>query len=229
MKIAAAVLTRNQFDHERCDLFEQTVESLTGVEELFVVDNGSTDGTDAFIKDGPWRSYCSTAANTTSGYGTWLCCRILAATDADICIVSDDDMRWHDGFTEPLRAWYRWGGYTVITGGHLEPEFFWNKIEYVESLGPADARVTGLIRASTGAASWTFLRDKFPFIAKRVARIPIDRQGTWDVPVCKALHDDGHHIGQLDLAEHLGRGRSSWGNGTESMYGWDTAPVRALL
>lgn len=226
MKTAACVLTRNQFDHERCDLFETTVESLTSVDELFVVDNGSTDGTDAFIKDGPWRSYLSTNPNTTSGFGTWLCCRILAATDADLCIVSDDDMQWHDRFLEQLSAWWEHAPTDLmLTGGHLEPEFPWNTITETVTYGTTP----GLIRASTGAASWTFLRKHYRALADAVRPFPIDRQGTWDVPVCNAIRDRSWRIGQVDCAGHVGRGRSSWGNGTESMYGWDVAPVRALL
>lgn len=228
MRIAACILTRNQYEYGRRDLFERTVESLkaAGV-QLFVVDNGSTDGTDALVRSAvDWTPHCSTAENTTSGFGTYQCCRVLAATDADLCIVSDDDMEWTSGFTIPLTDWWEHAPLDLaLTGGHLEPAFHWNKITEHVIYG----NTHGLLRESTGAASWTFRHKTFEVIAKLAQALPINRQGIWDVPMCDGLRSLAWNIGQLDLAEHIGQGRSSWGNGTENLYGWDVEPVRAQL
>jgi glycosyltransferase involved in cell wall biosynthesis len=226
MKIVAAVLTYNQYENSRRDLFEQTVDSLANVQTI-VVDNGSTDGTDRLIaSDDRWRSFRNDSPNHTCGFGTWLCCRVLAGTDADICVVSDDDMVWTDGWADRLADWWAEAPEQVIlTGGHLEPAFPWNEIVGQVTFGGQ----AGLIRQSTGAASWTFRRRQYLDLAGQVRSVPIDRQGTWDVPVCNRLTNAGWQIGQLDLADHAGRGRSSWGNRTETMYGWNVDEIREQL
>lgn len=229
VKIAAAVLTRNQFEHERRDLFDQTIDSLqvAGVDELFVIDNGSTDGTAARVcQVVNTTTYLSSEPNTTSGFGTWLCCRIVMGWEPDICIVSDDDIVWQPDCLERLTDWWVHAPNELgLTGGHLEPEFPWNAVERIAQYGGA----RGLIRQSTGAASWTFPHDRYDNLARAALRLPNRRQGVWDVPMCERLRQLGLQIGQLDLAEHIGQGRSSWGNGTESMYGWDVESVRGLL
>lgn len=226
MKIVAAVLTYNQYANERRDLFEQAVESLGSV-PTYVVDNGSTDGTDRLVRsDDRWRPFVNTGSNHTCGYGTWLCCRVLAGTDADICVVSDDDMVWTDGWADRLAAWWADApDELLLTGGHLEPDFPWNTIVGHVRYGTEQ----GLLRSSTGAASWTFRKRQYLDLAGMVRTVPIDRQGSWDVPVCNKITAAGWQIGQVDLADHAGRGRSSWGNRTETMFGWDTDRVRETL
>lgn len=228
MRVAAAILTRNVHEHDRRDLFERTVDSLksAGV-ELYVIDNHSDDGTDELVRSAvDWTPWCSRADNTTSGFGTWLCCRVLAGTGAHVCVVSDDDMEWDAGFTAPLTDWWTHAPKDLlVTGGHLEPEFHWNAIQERVQYGDT----IGLIRASSGAASWTFRSNDYDTLSTIATKFPMTRQGVWDVPVCDGIRASGYRIGQLDLAEHIGQGRSSWGNGTESMYGWDVDPVRASL
>lgn len=226
MKIVAAVLTFNQYANSRRDLFEQTIDSLADV-PTYVVDNGSDDGTDRLVRsDDRWVPYRNSSPNHTCGFGTWLCCRLLAGTDADICVVSDDDMIWSDGWADRLAAWWADApDQLLLTGGHLEPAFPWNQIVGTVHHGG----VAGLLRQSTGAASWTFRNCQYMDLAGLVRTVPIDRQGTWDVPVCNKVTAAGWQIGQVDLADHAGRGRSSWGNRTETMYGWDVDQVREQL
>lgn len=228
MKVAACVLTRNQYEHGRRDLFERTVDSLkTAGMDLYVVDNGSDDGTASLVRSAmDWTPYLSTDPNTTSGFGTLLCCRVVAGSGADIGVVSDDDMEWPTDSAEILTDWWTHAPQDVVlTGGHLEPEFRWNSITDRVTYG----KTKGFLRASTGAASWTFLTDRYAPLGEALKAIPTRIQGTWDVPVCQHLRTAGLQIGQIDVAEHIGQGRSSWGNGTEQMYGWDVESVRNQL
>lgn len=224
------VLTRNQYEWGRRDLFERTVTSLGEVDELVVVDNHSDDGTAQLVADGAsrgeWLPYLSSDSNTTSGFGTATAMRVAKGRAADLCVVSDDDMEWKPGFRAVLEDW--WGhspSELVLTGGHLEPEFRWNRITDVVTYGTTK----GLLRASTGAASWTFLSERYGQLSSALRAIPQGIQGVWDVPVCQHLRTFDWTIGQVDVAEHIGQGRSSWGNGTEQLFGWDVEPVRAQL
>lgn len=220
MKIAAAVLTHNAYANDRYDLFVQTVDTLTveGV-QVVPVDNGSTDGTAETVAR--MGGYCSTGRNTTCGHGTNICARVAVGLDADLCVLSDDDMVWGDGWADRLRAWWADAPQDVVlTGCHLEPLFPWNAVHGRIVCGG----VPGLIRASTGAASWSFRSDDWP----KIGPVPERQQGWGDVPACQRVGAAGLKVAQLDLATHVGR-RSSWGNRTRELYGWELDPVRALL
>lgn len=233
MKCVAAILTRNLYKTERRDLFERTVASLRGqVDDLLVVDNNSDDGTRQLLDDGQdqneWKVYRPpNVGNTTSGYGTHYAVRLARGAENDsLCIVSDDDIEWKPEARESLEDWWTHApSEVVLTGGHLEPEFGWNSITDTVTYG----NTRGFLRASTGAASWTFLTDRYDSLRSALRLVPHGIQGTWDVPMCQHLRASGWLIGQVDLAEHIGQGRSSWGNGTESLYGWNVEPVRAQL
>lgn len=233
MKCVAAVLTRNVYKTGRRDLFERTIASLQGqVDELLVVDNNSDDGTSRLLDDGEdqheWRVFRPpNIGNTTSGYGTHYAVRLARGSEQDtLCVVSDDDMAWRDGARESLEDWWSHAPEDVVlTGGHLEPEFAWNSITQAVQFGTTK----GFLRASTGAASWTFLSERYDLLRGALRLIPTTIQGTWDVPVCQHLRTTGSRIGQIDVADHIGQGRSSWGNGTEQLFGWDVESVRAKL
>lgn len=221
MNITAAVLTYNMVANGRVDLFEQTMASLSvpGV-RVIPVDNGSDDGTGEIVAE--LGGYVSQSSVTTSGHGTNLCARVALGTDPDLCVLSDDDMVWHDGWADRLAAWWAdTPDRLLLTGCHLEPVFPWNRIHGRIVCGG----VPGLVRASTGAASWSFRPADWPTIGP----IPERRQGWGDVPACEALTVRNYQIAQLDLADHAGHGRSSWGNRTVELHGWDIDPVRAAL
>jgi len=221
VNITAAVLCHNLHAHDRLDLFWQTWESLhvEGV-RVIPVDNGSTDSTDELVAD--LGGYVSKDRLTTCGHGTNLCARVAIGTDADLCVLSDDDMRWLPGWAEQLRAWWSAAPDDVLlTGCHVEPVFSWNEIHGRIVCGG----VPGLIRASTGAASWSFLAGDWP----RIGPVPDRIQGWGDVPTCQRITDAGYRVAQLNLAEHAGHGRSTWGNRTVEMHGWDIDPALARL
>jgi GT2 family glycosyltransferase len=222
--VYAAVLTYKPVTHDRLALLVETVNTLAReADAVFVVDNGSGPdelavitealGAEPFTHDGPLH---------TSGHGTNLQARILvgAAQPDDICVLSDDDMVWQRGWRKTLAAWWRNApDRLVLTGCHLEADYPWNTIRGRVEFGG----VPGLLRDSTGAASWSFrARD-----VASIFPIPERVQGTGDVPACKAILNRGLLIGQLDLAEHVGG--STWGNRTVEKFGCDVDPVRAML
>lgn len=216
MRVATVVLTWNPTEHDRLGLLDQTCVSLAAeADEIIVVDNGSTDGTDL----SGYRTYRNTNPNTTSGYGTWTCLRVGAGTGADIVVVSDDDMVWQPGWRDELEAfWFDAPDDILLAGGHLEPAFPWNDIRKVH-----DGWVE---RESTGAASWTTTNPSL--LAEIGAMWDLTTQGKWDVYVCRLARSFDYRIAQLDLAEHVGS-VSTWGNQTIEYYGWAVEPIRDLI
>ena len=220
MKIAACVLTYNAISTNRVDPLKDTLRSLAECGRVFLFDNGSTDGTADLVA-----SYGGLLNKTklhTSGHGTNMCARILAATDADLCVISDDDMFWDIGWRDKLDAWWSEAPTDIwVTGGHMEPIYPWNEITGQVEYGG----VKGLLRTSTGAASWTYRRESTDLIFP----IPQQVQGWGDVPACDKIDEAGGKVAQISIATHAGHGRSTWGNKTEQKYGHDLAPVLALV
>lgn len=220
--IVATILCHNIFANERKDLFWQTYDSLQQPHvRVIPVDNGSSDGTQDLVRD--LGGYCSTSSNTTCGHGTNIAARVaLGVQGADVCVLSDDDMSWSDGWQERLFDWWEAAPAEIVLAGcHLEPEFPWNQILGKVSHGNQPA----LLRASTGAASWSFRPADWP----KIGPIPDRIQGHGDVPACQQIIAAGYQIAQLDLAVHQGSGRSTWGNQTEAKFGWDVEPVRKQM
>lgn len=212
MRIAACVLTYEHLANGRADLFEQTIDTLRNNAHdditLYVVDNGSHDGTERIVRD--LGGYCYTGLNTTSGHGTNLAAQVVRSSGADICVLSDDDMLWHDGWDLALVDWWTHAPQDIaLTGCHLEPEYPWNTIRTTIDVHERRA----LIRASTGAASWSFRNPEWPLIGP----IPQVKQGWGDVPACNRLEARGYRIAQIDLATHAGGDRSTWGNGSSDL------------
>lgn len=221
MNVVAVVLTRNAISTGREQLLRDTVASLAAEARVRVVDNHSTDGT-ASLVSAHFDAYCSTDRLTTCGHGTNLCARVALGMAGDVCVLSDDDMLWQPGWAQTLRDWWAAAPEDIVlTGCHIEPLYAWNAVACTEEHGG----VRGLIRASTGAASWSFRAADW----RRIGPIPERVQGVGDVPACERILQRGHRIAQLDLATHQGVHLSTWGNRTVEMYGWDVEPARRLL
>lgn len=205
MRVAVSVLTYNPRKNGRWDLFERTLESLRagGSFDLFIVDNGSVDGTAEWVDERG--GYVNRSSLHTSAHGNNLGARILAGSDADICVLSDDDVEWSESWVDELAAWWSAAPDDIaITGCHVEPNYPWNTL-----LGTVDvAGRRGLIRASTGAASWSYRQKHYGLIFP----MPQQVQGWGDVPTCDKVQDAGYRIAQIDLARHIGEGQSTWGN-----------------
>lgn len=223
MRITATVLTHNTATNGRERLLRDAVASLAEADMVIVVDNSSTDDTPALIQSLDVAYYLADDSVTTCGHGTNLCARVaIGAPRTNLCVLSDEDMWWRPGWADQLRAWWSEAPLEVaLTGCHLEPEFPWNAITGTVTYGG----VTGLLRESTGAASWSFRSNTWGGIGP----VPEKVQGVGDVPTCEKVRRAGRLIAQLDLAEHRGQGASTWGNRTDELYGWDLEPVKARI
>jgi len=224
--IVAAVLTYRPQATGRLEMLAESVDSLAAEADLvFVVDNGSGVDEVAAITEAlgvpPWTHGDDLH---TCGHGTNLQGRVLAgavSSPSDICVLSDDDMVWRPGWAAKLSAWWSDApAEVVLTGCHLEPLFPWNTPAGVVTYGGVD----GLVRMSTGAASWSYRAMSH----SRLFPIPERSNGTGDVPACRKVVDQGGAICQIDLADHVGE-ESTWGNRTVELYGWDVAATRALM
>lgn len=228
MHVAVGITTFNPISNMRFDLLEETVDSVVtafGAGSVVLLDNGSTDGSTAALRE---RSDVrvivrGAAENTTPGAGRNVLYRHLRAMEPDICVFSDDDMRWLPGARERIESFWRGqppysvaAGSIMILGGLLEPVYPWNTPRArVESGG-----VSAVIRDSTPGAAWSF-RPPMPRHDHLVEMgiVPDDGQCDtfypgfgYDYEHCRALGRVGLRVAQCDLAEHLGWEASTHGN-----------------
>lgn len=217
MKVRAGVLTWNPIDNRRLNLLEQAVASLNTQCDVTVFDNGSTDGFEtgghihaatthfARVKGFPHGNTC--------GYGMN---KIAATLDADILIMSNDDIIWQPDTVKRLEAmWAAAPDDLTIISGLVEPTFAlpdtepWNK-----PYGTADlAGEKLLLRKSVPGGAWTFRSADKPLIFP-VSTFP----GVDDVPACHRLISQRHGVAAVNLADHAGVGQSTWGNASHERF-----------
>jgi glycosyltransferase involved in cell wall biosynthesis len=205
VKVSIGVLTHNQFSTGRHELFLQTLRSLKGAGwpfDLFVVDNGSTDQSGEYVQ-----SIGGTAIKaivSTCGFGMNATARACLSTQPDMVVLSNDDIEWHEGFLEVLVDFWDAAPLDVlIASGILEPDYPWNTARELLQAGPTKA----LVRDTAPGGAWSFRASDWLRIG------PVPESAGWDdVPTCQRLKAEGYRVCQLDLAEHIGEGYSSWGN-----------------
>lgn len=207
MKVAVGVLTHNAIKHNRIDLLKGTLRSLqqTGVAfDCYLVDNHSTDGTELFVS--ALGGHLCRDAVFTCGHGMNVTMGILAASGADLCVFSNDDIEWKPGYLETLTTfWAEAPSDLLVCSGHLEPVYFWNTPrELIECGG-----VKALVRDTAPGGTWTFRAKDWSVIGP----VP-ETHGEDDVPTCKRLAAHGYRVAQMDVATHVGEETSTWGNGS---------------
>jgi glycosyltransferase involved in cell wall biosynthesis len=214
VKVAAAVLTWQQYETGRHDLFKQTVESLAGaVDHLFVVDNGSTDGTAEYVKK--LGGYSNPGPVTSCGYGMNLSAAICQLAGADLVVLSNDDIIWYPDAIDRLTSiWEMMPEDVKIVSGLLQAGYPWNQATGRE--GPV------LIRDTVPGGAWTYRSVDYPLI------FPVPTKPGWDdVPTCRRLTNQRFRVGAVDLAEHGGEASSSWGNASHRYEIATVAQVKA--
>lgn len=205
MKVAVGVLTYQQFAHGRHELFKATLRSLFASEhpyDLYVVDNGSTDGTAEYVRSIGGTTIADPI--TTCGHGMNVTIGICYRVGADLIVFSNDDIAWHPHAIETIVAF--WSGApddVLIASGSLEPEYPWNTArELIEAGG-----VKALVRDTAPGGTWTLRARDWP----RIGPVP-ETRGWDDVPTCERLRAQGYRVAQIDAADHVGEDHSTWGN-----------------
>lgn len=209
MKVAAGVLTYNPLENGRKKLLQETVDSLADCDSVTVFDNGSTDVYDLDAKVVKFPRLKGFPHGNTCGYGMN---KIAASLDADILILSNDDVVWKPGAVETLReVWAAADDDLTIISGLVEGTYQlpgqkpWN-----EPFGTVE--VAGhklLLRRSVPGGAWT-LRGAHKDRVFPVSTFP----GVDDVPACHQLIKEKKVVACLDLAAHKGT-VSTWGNGSD--------------
>jgi glycosyltransferase involved in cell wall biosynthesis len=209
VKVAVGVLTRNQRDHDRRQLFLRTLTSLQNAGwpcDVFLLDNGSTDGTDAYIT--ALGGVALRDPLTSCGHGMNATIAACLSASPDLVVFTNDDIEWRRGFLADLvQFWSAAPADVLIASGLLEAEYPWNTArEVVESGG-----VKALVRDTAPGGAWTFRAADWPLIG------PVPEAPGWDdVPTCNKLTAMGYRVCQIDLAEHIGEGNSTWGNNSQA-------------
>lgn len=230
------VVTYNPMATLRFELLERTVRSIEKAfptSELFLLDNGSTDGSWDAVQEllgvsgtkcaecggaqqrGRWhakRDQGPPEGNFTPGAGCHrLWYHLFAHTDggrarAPFWVFSDDDLVWREGSETKLRRFWdaACDSDIAILGGLLEPVWHWNTPR--EAVEYGGVRV--LVRDSAPGAGWTLGEP-------RLLPVPCNEQlhcFGFDYEACKILRSRGYKVAQVDLTEHIGWGFSTHGN-----------------
>lgn len=215
MKVAVGVLTHNAIRNDRKDLLTQTVASLDGGDVL-VADNGSSDGTDELVaqyRHVVFPRLPGFPHGNTCGYGMNKLAATLHQTDADIIVLSNDDIAWKPGAMDRLAGlWASAPAELVLLSGLVEATYAlpgqepWNKP--IAAATVLDQRI--LYRKSVPGGAWSYRNSDYERIFP-VSTFP----GVDDVPACHRLVAQGLLCACTDLAEHAGLERSTWGNGSD--------------
>lgn len=208
---ALGLLTYNVIDYDRAELLEHTVRSIERAfptASLYALDNGSSDGTHEVL----W-SVCSSirwvrlrwppATGSTPARGRNTLMGYLRQA-ADVTVLSDDDMLWHEEAEDKLARFFAAApGDVALVSGFIEPDFAHaTPREAVEYGG-----VRGVARDNAPGCAWAFRRS---FWAKYgpMPEVPLGE----DTAVCERVRADGKRMVSLRLADHAGLGKSSLGN-----------------
>lgn len=210
MSIAVGILTFNQFETGRHELFKRTLRSLLRdgpPEHLFIIDNGSSDETPEYVA-----SLGGTVLKdrrSTCGHGMNVTISACASSGAELVVFSNDDIEWHPGaLGQVARFWSAAPEDVMIASGLLEEDFPWNTARTAIECGG----VRALVRDTAPGGTWTLRARDWPVIGP----VPEQTAGYDDVPTCNRLRGMGYRVCQMDLATHLGEEVSTWGNGSKA-------------
>lgn len=206
VRVAIAVRTWNALEHGRGAMLERTLESLRAGGhpfELILFDNGSTDGTAELVAARGGTLGPETGGKNTSGKGMNRAIELALAQAPDLLVFSDDDIEWHPGFLAHLVQFWCYAPHDlVLVSGFVEHRWRHNAIRGTIDCGP----VRALVRETAPGGAWSFPAAHWRWIG------PLESGMEADWEACLRLRAAGFRLAQMDLAVHLGAGRSTWGN-----------------
>lgn len=145
---------------------------------------------------------CSVRSNN-SGQGMNQAIELALASGSDLIVFSDDDIEWHPDFLARLvRFWSNAPHDFVLASGFVEPRFKHNAVRGTIDSGG----VRALVRETAAGGAWSFPAAHWRWIG------PLQPGMEADWEACLRLRSAGFRLAQIDLATHLGEGRSTWGN-----------------
>jgi hypothetical protein len=221
MKVSVVVRTWNPVSTGRQDLLLRTMCSLAKTGSLkghsvslALIDNGSDDGvSDPWLDNVVARGHFDVVYRDGAGDGRGFPGRGVnraverALRDGpDLVCFSDDDMEWSPGWLVPvIRFFEESPPDLVLLSGLLEPLWNWNT--------PRDAVESGgvrvVVRDTVPGASWMFRAADWLRIG------PVAPDHTHDIAGCSHLRKQNLRMAALDLANHIGAGRSTLGHSTD--------------
>lgn len=198
MKLAIGVLSYN-----RKDMLTKTVTSLyKSNADVFLYDNGSTDGAEEIVK--ALGGFVNNSGNHTTGYGMNKVIGMALESNPDIILFTADDFVYSDGFDEKILEFWRNAPQDVkLASCYLEDLWEWNTVRELADAG----KTHYAIRDTIPGSNWMFR------VSDKHLILPIaERTGGEDIEICRRLNEQGYKLAALDLVEHIGEKQSAWGN-----------------
>ena len=206
MRVVAWTFTQDAYKHERNEWLRRVVKALGEADEVLVFDHHSYDASPELVAE--LGGVCWSHADGNRTIGRAMNFGHQAAADAagpdGLVVTAQDDVLWRSGWRERLEAFWETAPDSVgIVSGLMEPDFPWAEpVRRVEYGG-----VVGLERTTVPGGAWTYRGRTWETMrwANEVAP-------SHDMPVCERVREAGLSLVAVDLADHLGANRSTWGN-----------------
>jgi len=198
-RLAVAVLTYN-----RKDMLVKTLTSLYADQqaEIFVYDNGSTDGSVEIVKS--IGGEVNKGVNHTTGHGMNRVIDMAMKSQPEIILFSADDFVYCERYAERIIGFWSNAPEDIkLASCYLEPMWQWNEVSETGDAGKEHYA----IRASIPGSNWMFRASDAHLI------LPIaEKTGGEDLEICHRLISQGYRLAALDLVDHIGERESAWGN-----------------
>lgn len=206
MRVVGWVFTQDAFRHGRDGWLRRVVAALGEADEVLVFDHHSEDGSDGLVRELGGECWTHEDGNRTIGRAMNLGHQAAAdAAGADgLVVTAQDDIVWRAGWRDRLEAFWSDAPDSIgIVSGLMEPAFPWAApLERVEYGGLA-----GLSRLTVPGGAWTYRGSMW-----QTMRWANEVAPSHDMPICERVRGAGFRLVAVDLADHLGANRSTWGN-----------------